>query len=82
MVQLGSLGRKMAGDLNIKPVLNLGSQMKDFYRHNGIPLQFRGPPKPTSRAQATPKSRYPDFSVEMYLAYLADRFQYLSVNIP
>ena len=43
MAQLGSLGREMAGDLNIKPVLNLGSQMKDFDGHNGIPLQFRGP---------------------------------------
>jgi hypothetical protein len=63
MVQLGSLGRKMAGNLNIKPVLNLGSQMKDFDRHNGIPLQFRGPPKPTGRAQVKPKSRYPDFSL-------------------
>jgi hypothetical protein len=30
MVQLRSLGRKMAGDPNIKPVLDLGSQMKDF----------------------------------------------------
>ena len=47
MVQLGGLGRKMAGDLNVEPVLNLGSQMKDFYGHDRIPLQFRGSPKPT-----------------------------------
>jgi len=49
MAQLGSLGREMAGDLNIKPILNLGSQMKDFDSHNGIPLQFRGSPKPASK---------------------------------
>jgi hypothetical protein len=49
MAQLGSLGREMAGDLNIKPILNLGSQMKDFDSHNGIPLQFRGPPEPASK---------------------------------
>ena len=49
MAQLGSLGREMAGDLNIKPILNLGSQMKDFDSHNGIPLQFRGPPKPAGK---------------------------------
>jgi hypothetical protein len=51
MAQLGSLGREMAGDLNIKPVLNLGSQMKDFYSHNRIPLQFRGPPNQPAGAR-------------------------------
>jgi hypothetical protein len=30
MAQLRSLGREMAGDPNIKPILDLGSQMKDF----------------------------------------------------
>jgi len=30
MAQLLGLGRKMAGDPNIKPVVDLGSQMKDF----------------------------------------------------
>jgi hypothetical protein len=30
MHQPGSLGRKMAGNPDIKPVLDLGSQMKDF----------------------------------------------------
>jgi hypothetical protein len=54
MVQLGGLGRKMAGDLNIEPILNLGSQMKDFYGHNRIPLQFRGPPKPTGGPKGNP----------------------------
>jgi len=53
MAQLGSLGREMAGDLNIKPVLNLGGQMKDFDSHNGIPLQFRGPPN-NRRTQVKP----------------------------
>ena len=82
MAQPGRLFRKMAGNLSIKPVLNLRSQMKDFDGHNGIPLQFRGPPKPMVRAQVKPKSRHPDFGPGMYLAYPADRFQYLSVNIP
>ena len=81
MAQLGSLSREMAGDLNIKPVLNLGSQMKDLDGHNGIPLQFRGPPnQPADPSEA--ESRYPDFDLTIYIAYLADRFQYLSVNIP
>jgi len=63
MAQLGSLGRKMAGDLNIEPVLNLGSQMKDFDSHNGIPLQFRGPPnQPADPSEA--ESRYADLRLE------------------
>ena len=80
MAQLGGLGRKMAGDLNIKPILNLGSQMKDFYSHNRIPLQFRGPPNQPAGAR-TPKSEILDLGATVDIAYLADRFQYLSVNI-
>jgi hypothetical protein len=81
MAQPRRLFREMAGNLSIKPVLNLGSQMKDFDGHNGIPLQFRGPQKPTVRAQVKPKSTYPDLGPAVYVAYPADRFQYLSVNI-
>jgi len=46
MGQPSSLRCQVAGDLSIKPVLNLGSQMKDFESHGGIPLQ-PGAPKPT-----------------------------------
>jgi hypothetical protein len=59
MAQLGGLGREMAGDLGIQPVLNLGSQMKDFDGHNGIPLQFRGPPKPAA-GPSEGESKTPD----------------------
>jgi len=52
MAQLGSLGREMAGDLNIKPVLNLGSQMKDFDGHNGIPFAV---PRPAKKPTGGPK---------------------------
>jgi hypothetical protein len=38
VVQPGSLRREMTGNLIIKPVLDLGSQMKDFDGHGGIPV--------------------------------------------
>jgi hypothetical protein len=43
VVQPGSLRRQMTGNLGIKPVLDLGSQMKDFEGHGGIPVYLRNP---------------------------------------
>jgi hypothetical protein len=42
VVQPGSLRGQVTGDLDIKPILNLGRQMNDFEGHGGIPVQFRG----------------------------------------
>jgi hypothetical protein len=41
MVQPCGLRGKVTRDLNIEPILNLSSQMKDFDGHSGIPLKFR-----------------------------------------
>jgi hypothetical protein len=50
VVQPGSLGREMAGDLGIKPVLDLGSQIKDFDGHGGIPVNIQHPASADSGA--------------------------------
>jgi hypothetical protein len=42
VVQPGSLRGQVTGDLDIKPILNLGRQMNDFEGHGGIPVQFQG----------------------------------------
>jgi hypothetical protein len=55
--------------------------MKDFDGHNGIPLQFRGPPNQL-RTQVKPSPNILTPASEMHIAHPADRFQYLSVNIP
>jgi hypothetical protein len=50
VVQPGSLRRQMTGNLGIKPVLDLGSQMKDFEGHGGIPVYLRNPANADSGA--------------------------------
>jgi hypothetical protein len=68
----------MTGNLDIKPVLDLGSQMKDFEGHGGIPVYLRNPANADSGA-ADVNFCLGDTSD---IVYLANRFQYLSVNIP
>ena len=80
MGQPGSLRRQMAGDLNIKPVLNLGSQMKDSEGHGGIPLQL-GAQQTDRRAPVPPIVKFLSLGGTEYISYPDDRFQYLSVNI-
>ena len=41
MVELGSLGCKMAGNPRIEPALDLSGQMENFDGHNRGPLQTR-----------------------------------------
>jgi hypothetical protein len=43
-MELGGLGGQMASDAQVKPLLNLGGEMDQFYCHGGIPLSPAGPP--------------------------------------
>jgi hypothetical protein len=77
VVQPGSLRGQVTGDLDIKPILNLRRQMNDFEGHGGIPVQFQGL---TGEALGPPM--FLGSAGIVYIAYPANRFQYLSVNIP
>jgi hypothetical protein len=67
VVQPGSLGCKMTGDLGIKPVLNLGSQMKDFEGHGSIPVYFPNPANAVSGIASV------NFLVQRYRRYSGSR---------
>ena len=67
---------QMTGDAGIEPTLDLGSEVKDFDSHGKT--SYKSPERAAMgwRVQVTPCN-----GVEMYIAYPADRFQYMSFNI-
>jgi hypothetical protein len=67
------LGGQMTGNALVKPALNVGSKMNELGRHNVVLHEVPGSIQ-TNRVTPHP-------GVEMHIACLADRFQYLSVNI-
>jgi hypothetical protein len=72
---LGLLGQ-MAGDPVIKPLLDLGGQMKNFDSHGEVLVHCLGDRRCGSRVDA------PSFGVTGNIGCLTDRFQYLSFNNP
>jgi hypothetical protein len=68
---------KIMRDASIEPALDLGGQIENFDGHGGISLQFRWlAPNRLGLRDA------PTRGVNGNIGYLADRFQYLSVNNP
>jgi hypothetical protein len=70
---LGLCG-EVAGDAGIEPALDLGGQLENFDSHGGRPLEV---PAFGVETRVTPNR-----GVKGNIGHLADRFQYLSVNIP
>jgi hypothetical protein len=76
MGKFRSLGGKVAGDALVDPALDLCGQIKDFDSHGGV-LFKSGAGRPIGRqTHGTPDAGDPSD-----IAHLADRFQYLSVNV-
>jgi hypothetical protein len=72
--QFLDLRGKVAGDAPVEPALDLSGQIKNFDSHGVVPSQVRG-------LRVDPGGR-PSRNVKGNIGHLADRFQYLSVNIP
>jgi hypothetical protein len=70
------LGCKVAGYALVDPALDLCGQIKDFDRHGGV--LFKSGADGWSAGKPTGRLNIGDLS---YIAHLADRFQYLSVNV-
>jgi hypothetical protein len=68
----------VAGNPGIEPALDLLGKVKNLDRHGEILCKSAGPRSIGRGPKVTPRN-----SVNGdIIAYLADRFQYLSVNIP
>src|ERR1700722_4470727 len=67
---------KVTGDALIEPALELGGQVKKFDSHGKVPCK-----SPTLGRMADGLGDASFSASSLYIAYLADRFQYLSVNI-
>jgi hypothetical protein len=76
MGKFRSLRRKVAGNALVDPELDLGGQIKDFDRHGSVLFKSVGK-RPTGRQT----HGTPDTGDLSDIAYLADRFQYLSFNV-
>ncbi|HVV43408.1 MAG TPA: hypothetical protein VHC94_20355 [Nitrobacter sp.] len=74
MAQFFGLRRKMAGDADVEPALDMGRELKKFEDGHGRH------PLPEKDGAGSP--RCASFWRTMYIAYLTDRFQYLLFNVP
>jgi hypothetical protein len=75
VAELGSLGLKVTGDADVEPAMELGGQIKQFDSHSLVLFKVPAQSSPTA-SQVTLR-----LGVEINILYLADRFQYLSVNV-
>jgi hypothetical protein len=62
----------MAGHADVEPAMDLSGQIEEFDSHGSSPLEVPG------LNQGDAITAAPDSDI----AYLTDRFQYLSFNIP
>jgi hypothetical protein len=76
MGKFRSLRRKVTGNALVDPALDLGGQIKDFDSHGGVLFKSGGKRPIGRQTHGTPDTG--DLSD---IAHLADRFQYLSVNV-
>jgi hypothetical protein len=77
MAEFRGLRSEMPGDALVEPALDLGSEIENFDGHGSRPSNSRG-----LRSTRPDASRDASIGVlSMDIAYLADRFQYLSFNI-
>jgi hypothetical protein len=67
---------KVAGNALVDPALDLCGQIKDFDSHGGV--LFKSGDRGWSAGKPTGRLNIGDLS---YISHLADRFQYLSVNV-
>ena len=76
MGKFRSLRGKVAGHALVDPTLDLCGEVKDFDSHSSVLCKSGG-----GRLIGRQTHGTPDTGDEVDIAHLADRFQYLSVNV-